>query len=291
MRATGLLMRAQFAENMGDQVHMRADLERAAAAFRDVGDNWGLAVTLSSQAGTLMLIDDLDGAETALDEATELLEALNGSTGAGAAADAARRHPAAPRRPRRRPRARCCARSRTPTCSATRACSCAAAIARIAWLAGDVDELRRLRRPTPPPGSSGSGRSAPSRVTSAPSSRRLATIVALEDGDAAAVEAKLAARLRDRASATDRHADRRHGRRRRRRGRRSPRPPRRCGGAARRRRGPARGRGSLQPRGRPPASTTLRATLGDDAFAAAYDARPRADLRGGRRPARQARRP
>ena len=35
VRATALLMRAHLAENMGDQVHMRADLERAAAGFRD----------------------------------------------------------------------------------------------------------------------------------------------------------------------------------------------------------------------------------------------------------------
>ena len=39
-------------------------------------------MTLSSQSSALMLIDDLDGAETVLDEAIELLEALNGSMGA-----------------------------------------------------------------------------------------------------------------------------------------------------------------------------------------------------------------
>ena len=83
MRATATLMRAHFAENHGDQAHMRADLERAAAAYRELGDDWALAMTLSSLAGTLSVIDDLDGAETALDEATALLDTLSGTAGSG----------------------------------------------------------------------------------------------------------------------------------------------------------------------------------------------------------------
>jgi hypothetical protein len=74
-------LRAHLAENLGDQEHMRADLERAAAGFRELGDSWALGMTLSSQASTLTLSDDLDAAETVLDEATELLETL-GSGGA-----------------------------------------------------------------------------------------------------------------------------------------------------------------------------------------------------------------
>jgi hypothetical protein len=83
VRAAATLMRAQLAENQGDQVHMRADLERAAAMFRELGDDWALAMTLSSLAGTLSLVDELDEAETVLDEAMNLLEQLNGSSGTG----------------------------------------------------------------------------------------------------------------------------------------------------------------------------------------------------------------
>ena len=78
MRAAAMLIRAHVAENSGDQEHMRADLERAVAQFREIGDNWGLGMTLSSLSSSLMLADDLDGAETVLDEATELLDALAG---------------------------------------------------------------------------------------------------------------------------------------------------------------------------------------------------------------------
>ncbi|HEY6886871.1 MAG TPA: BTAD domain-containing putative transcriptional regulator, partial [Solirubrobacter sp.] len=75
-RAAGMLVRAHVAENGGDQEHMRADLEQAMAQFRDIGDNWALGMTLSSLSSCLMLADDLDGAETVLDEATELLDTL-----------------------------------------------------------------------------------------------------------------------------------------------------------------------------------------------------------------------
>jgi len=60
---------------------MRADLERAVEGFREIGDSWALGMTLSSLSSTLMLADDLDGAETVLDEATELLDTLQGSGG------------------------------------------------------------------------------------------------------------------------------------------------------------------------------------------------------------------
>ncbi len=75
-RAAATLMRAHLAENRGDQEHMRADLERAVAAFREIGDAWALGMTLSSLSSSLMLADDLDAAETVLDEATELLDTL-----------------------------------------------------------------------------------------------------------------------------------------------------------------------------------------------------------------------
>ncbi len=189
VRSTSLLMRAHFAENMGDQVHMRADLERAAAGYRDLGDDWGLAVTLSSQAGTLMLIDDLDGAETALDEATELLEGLNGSTGAGLLqmrlADIhLRRGDLAS--------ARELALRAVDDADLQRDESVIvrASIARIAWLTGDLDELRRwtadaatrLER---------IGLNRPEQGHARALVEALEAVVALEDGDAAAAEAKL----------------------------------------------------------------------------------------------------
>jgi tetratricopeptide (TPR) repeat protein len=83
VRAATMLIRAQGAENRGDQEHMRADIQRATAAFRELGDTWGLAMALTSQAGAAMVAGDLDAAEEALDEATELVERVEGSTGTG----------------------------------------------------------------------------------------------------------------------------------------------------------------------------------------------------------------
>ncbi|HEX4690439.1 MAG TPA: BTAD domain-containing putative transcriptional regulator [Solirubrobacteraceae bacterium] len=83
LRATGLLMRAHQAENEGDQLHMRADLDRAADAFRAVGDSWGVAMTLASLAGTLLVAGELDEAETVLAEAIDMIEHISGNAGAG----------------------------------------------------------------------------------------------------------------------------------------------------------------------------------------------------------------
>src|SRR3954452_10142808 len=80
-RSAATLIRAHLAENSGDQEHMRADLERAVEGFREIGDAWALGMTLSSLSSTLMLADDLDAAETVLDEATELLDTLQASGG------------------------------------------------------------------------------------------------------------------------------------------------------------------------------------------------------------------
>jgi tetratricopeptide (TPR) repeat protein len=75
-RAAAMLIRAHVAENSGDQEHMRADLELAMLQFREIGDAWALGMTLSSLSSCLMIAGDLDGAETVLDEATELLDTL-----------------------------------------------------------------------------------------------------------------------------------------------------------------------------------------------------------------------
>jgi predicted ATPase/DNA-binding SARP family transcriptional activator len=83
LHASALLVRAHVAENDGDQVHMRADLDRAAEAFRAVGDSWGVAMTLASLAGTLTVEGDLDEAEAVLAEAVDLLDHVSDSAGAG----------------------------------------------------------------------------------------------------------------------------------------------------------------------------------------------------------------
>jgi predicted ATPase/DNA-binding SARP family transcriptional activator len=201
VRATALVMRAHFAENMGDQVHMRADLERAAAGYRDVGDSWGLAVTLSSQAGTLMLIDDLDGAETALDEATELLESLNGSAGAGLLqmrlADIRLRRgdfAAARELALRAVDDGDLQRDESLFVRAT--------IARIAWLSGDLEEFRRwtadaaarLERLKIDRPEQGHARALV---------ETLEAVVALEDGDTTTVDSKLAAAYATAVGTTD----------------------------------------------------------------------------------------
>jgi tetratricopeptide (TPR) repeat protein len=201
VRATALLMRAHFAENMGDQIHMRADLEHAAAGFRDVGDAWGLAVTLSSQAGALMLIDDLDGAETALDEATELLDALNGSTGAGLLqmrlADIRLRRGdfAAARELALRA-------VEDADLQRDESLFVRASLARIAWLAGDIDELR-LRTADAVARLERLASNRPEQGHARAFVEVLKALLALEDGDAAAVESNLAAAFATAVGTTD----------------------------------------------------------------------------------------
>ena len=222
-------MRAHLAENLGDQVAHAAPTSSARPrAFRDRRRRWALAMTLSSQAGTLMLTDDLDGAETVLDEATELLEALNGSTGAGAVqlrlADIRlRRGDLAGARELR------CAPSTDADLRATRAVVVRADVARIAWLDAATSTAPRALGATPPRGSSGSGSARPEQGHARPRrgarDDRRARGRRRRRGDA-----DLAARRYATGVGDDRHADRRHGRRRRPPLSRSPaapsRPPR-----------------------------------------------------------------
>ena len=268
VRATALLMRAHFAENMGDQVHMRADLERAAAGYRELGDDWGLAVTLSSQAGTLMLIDDLDGAETVLDEATELLE---GSTARPAPALLQMRLADIRLRRGDFAGARELALRAVDDADLRRDESVfvRATIARIAWLAGDLDELRRwtadaaarLER---------IGLKRPEQGHARAFVEALEAVVALEDGDAAAAEAKLSRRRSPpRVGTTDMPmvAD---GRGRRRRGRRPRRPAGRTPPSSS---APRRSCAGPRIASNPEVSRlleALRPELGDGAFDAAY---------------------
>ncbi len=72
LRAAAPLISAQLAENDGDLAAMRADHETALARFREVGDRWGIAIVLVSQAGVWMIDGELDAAAGALEEARAL---------------------------------------------------------------------------------------------------------------------------------------------------------------------------------------------------------------------------
>ncbi len=273
-------MRAQLAENHGDQAHMRADLERAADGFRALGDSWALGVTLSSLAGALMVADDLDEAETVLDEAAERLDALRESSGTAILwlrlADVRLRRGDFAAARELSLRAMEDADLRRDESVLIRAM-----LARIAWLAGDFDELRelvaeaadRLARLGPQRGDQGH---AGAFVGA------LEALVAIEDGDLEAAATRLDAAIGD-GGGDGRHADHRDGRDRRRAALAARRPARARGRAARRRGRPARRGGPLQPRGRAAAGRARRAGL---------RARPRAHPRRRARPAsRHARRP
>ncbi len=72
VRAAAPLISAQLAENDGDLAAMRSDHETALARFREVGDRWGIAMVLVSQAGVWMIDGELDAAAGALEEARAL---------------------------------------------------------------------------------------------------------------------------------------------------------------------------------------------------------------------------
>jgi predicted ATPase/DNA-binding SARP family transcriptional activator len=72
VRAAAPLISAQLAENDGDLAAMRTNHETALARFREVGDRWGTAIVLVSQAGVWMIDGELDAAAGALEEARAL---------------------------------------------------------------------------------------------------------------------------------------------------------------------------------------------------------------------------
>ncbi|MFI5615251.1 ATP-binding protein [Amycolatopsis sp. NPDC051903] len=63
----------------GDTTAMRQHLADATAAFRESGERWGLATALTYLALTDIMIDDLDAAAKALDEAITLIGELEGT--------------------------------------------------------------------------------------------------------------------------------------------------------------------------------------------------------------------
>jgi predicted ATPase/DNA-binding SARP family transcriptional activator len=76
VRATVPLALGHDAENRGDLPAVREHLTTALAAFRAIGDRWGLNATLLSIGGLCLLEEDLDGAARALEEARELMAEL-----------------------------------------------------------------------------------------------------------------------------------------------------------------------------------------------------------------------
>jgi len=76
VRAAAPFIAAQLAENDGDLAAMRAEHERALERFREVGDRWGTAIVLVSQAGVCMVDGELDAAAAALEEAGALTREL-----------------------------------------------------------------------------------------------------------------------------------------------------------------------------------------------------------------------
>ncbi len=63
----------------GDTTTMRGDLGAAVAAFREAGERWGLATALTYLALADGMVDDIDAAASALDEAITLIRELGGS--------------------------------------------------------------------------------------------------------------------------------------------------------------------------------------------------------------------
>jgi predicted ATPase/DNA-binding SARP family transcriptional activator len=76
IRATVPLSRAQLAENSGDLPAMKRYFVDALAQFREVGDRWGITSALSGLGGVAVLEGDLDQAAASFEGARELLEAF-----------------------------------------------------------------------------------------------------------------------------------------------------------------------------------------------------------------------
>ncbi|MDQ8043310.1 MAG: BTAD domain-containing putative transcriptional regulator [Patulibacter sp.] len=72
IRAAVPLAEAQWAENEGDLEVMRSKFTVSEAMFREIGDRWGLTVTLMGLGGLAMLENDLPGAQSALEDAQAL---------------------------------------------------------------------------------------------------------------------------------------------------------------------------------------------------------------------------
>ncbi|MFC7481912.1 ATP-binding protein [Luedemannella flava] len=83
VRAMLLSMRGSIQENAGYADGMLRDLTAAVAAFREVGERWGLSATLAGLADAKGKRGDLAGAAAALEESIRLVRELNPGDDAG----------------------------------------------------------------------------------------------------------------------------------------------------------------------------------------------------------------
>ena len=83
VRAMLLSMRGAIRENSGDADGMMRDAAAAVAAFRQVGERWGLSTSLAGLADALGKRGDFAGASAALDESIRLVHELNPGDDAG----------------------------------------------------------------------------------------------------------------------------------------------------------------------------------------------------------------
>jgi len=132
------LLAAGRAENDGDVATMRAALQDARTAFAEVGDAWGLAMSLFLDTGRLMLAGELEAARRGIEEAQEALAGLNPDTGGGMfdtrMADVLLRLGRIDEARERALRAR-----RRRDIGADDTAFAQASLARIAWVSGDVE--------------------------------------------------------------------------------------------------------------------------------------------------------
>ena len=84
-QATLLMVRALLAENDGDLELSRRSLDRALAAFRSIGERFGLASCLELHARLAILDGDLDDTLATLDQAATITRELGAYEDAGAA--------------------------------------------------------------------------------------------------------------------------------------------------------------------------------------------------------------
>jgi predicted ATPase/DNA-binding SARP family transcriptional activator len=80
VRAAVRGVRLAFAENEGDLELMRRDIAAGIEAWQQIGDNWGLAATLSTRGQLRMLDGDLPGAAKDLETALGHIKLLGGGS-------------------------------------------------------------------------------------------------------------------------------------------------------------------------------------------------------------------
>ncbi|MFD2764832.1 AfsR/SARP family transcriptional regulator [Micromonospora eburnea] len=76
-RGALMLLSALLHGQDGDTDAMHADLTRAAAAFRETGDRWGLSMALTFETHVQLVLGDFSAAMTAAEEARTLLHTLD----------------------------------------------------------------------------------------------------------------------------------------------------------------------------------------------------------------------